>query len=237
MDAGDINKMLYQHFINYDYKLHNSFVYSWESDFFCQSTSGYFVECEVKISRGDFFRDFDKQKHMIFRTCMDKRTHYISRSEGKGDRICEVLQPTVRTTYGEFAELARYRGEWKYERHNGNYGYWANDYGKMYIKYRREDYYAPASRIYFTPIENIHIPNQLYFACPVGLIKETEIPDYAGLIYCGESIQVVKRAPYMHKRKQDLTKELLQKFYNLWQYKVDKDEKLVISGQLKLFQS
>jgi hypothetical protein len=63
----EIYRELYRHFQNYDYRLSNTFVYEWESDFFAQSKSGYFVEVEVKVSRGDYFRDFVKPKHNLFK--------------------------------------------------------------------------------------------------------------------------------------------------------------------------
>lgn len=55
-----INKQLFEYFINYEYKLFNAFVYSWESDFFAISKSGYSIEVEVKISKADFKLDKDK---------------------------------------------------------------------------------------------------------------------------------------------------------------------------------
>ena len=59
-----IIKELYRFFGNYDYRLSNVFIYAWESDFFCVSTSGYAIEVEVKISKSDFKADFKKvDKH------------------------------------------------------------------------------------------------------------------------------------------------------------------------------
>jgi hypothetical protein len=60
MNENKIKYNLYCHFSNYDYKLFNSFIYHWESDFFAISKSGYSMECEIKISKSDFKADFNK---------------------------------------------------------------------------------------------------------------------------------------------------------------------------------
>ena len=61
-----IQKALLNHFANYEYKLCNTFIFDWESDFFAISKSGYSVECEIKISRSDFKADIKKiDKHHI----------------------------------------------------------------------------------------------------------------------------------------------------------------------------
>lgn len=54
-------------FGNYDYILCNTFMYGWESDFFCISKpAGYSVEVEIKISKADFKKDFTKtDKHNL----------------------------------------------------------------------------------------------------------------------------------------------------------------------------
>lgn len=51
---------------NYDYLLNNVFMFDWESDLFGISKTGYAVEIEIKISRGDYFQDFKKPKHRLF---------------------------------------------------------------------------------------------------------------------------------------------------------------------------
>jgi hypothetical protein len=64
MNETQIIKQLNKHFANHDYRLQNVFIYSWESDFFCMSSSGYTIEVEVKISKSDFKADFKKRlKH------------------------------------------------------------------------------------------------------------------------------------------------------------------------------
>jgi hypothetical protein len=50
--------------------------------------------------------------------------------------------------------------------------------------------------------EVILIPNRYYFACEEGLIKPSDVPEYAGLIYIIDNgINVIKKAPLLHKVK------------------------------------
>lgn len=45
---------------------HNSFLYSWESDFLSITRTGYVHEYEIKISKSDFKADFKKvEKHQV----------------------------------------------------------------------------------------------------------------------------------------------------------------------------
>lgn len=52
---------------NHDFKLQNVFVHSWEADSFSVTSSKYTYEIEVKVSRSDFFADFKKPKHGLFK--------------------------------------------------------------------------------------------------------------------------------------------------------------------------
>lgn len=70
MTESVIQQALKWYFINYEYKLFNSFVYDWESDFFGVTKSGYAVEVEIKISRSDFKNDAKKiEKHHLLCNC------------------------------------------------------------------------------------------------------------------------------------------------------------------------
>jgi hypothetical protein len=68
-NSTDIGAGLWNYFQNYDYKLNNTYVFAWESDFFAVSkTTGYMYEVEVKISRGDFKADLKKnEKHFLLK--------------------------------------------------------------------------------------------------------------------------------------------------------------------------
>ncbi|GAA4338548.1 hypothetical protein GCM10023149_48580 [Mucilaginibacter gynuensis] len=69
MTEKDIQQLVRHHFGNYDYQLFNSFMFSWESDFFAISKSKYAVEVEIKISRADFKCDFKHktEKHELLK--------------------------------------------------------------------------------------------------------------------------------------------------------------------------
>lgn len=223
--------MLYQHFVHYEYRLHNSFVYAWESDFFAISGSSYCVEVEVKISRGDYFRDFQKDKHLLFNALHNKKQFYITSRGCQGDRLAQVRIGSLKGV----ADFENRRHDIWQVKHKGKYGYWVNDNDNAYIQWHWKDLYAPATHVQFHKVENRKCPNQLYFACPKDLIKLEEIPPYAGLIYCDADITVVRRAPYLHKIKQNMNIELLQKFYHLWQYKTTLDKKFEVTKQYNLF--
>lgn len=225
MDCSEIYKALYQYYTNYWYKLSNSYVYNWESDFFGMSKAGYFLEVEVKVSRNDYFRDFIKDKHTLFKDVMAGKTHHIHSFATKGDEICRFEYGVLEGS-ADSARIIRSNDWWRTAR-NGRKGYWVNDNDNVYIRKMTEIIRAPATHVSFREIANIHCPNQLYFACPSDLIKPEEIPIYAGLLYYEKGyMTMVKKAPYLHKRKQDLNKVLLSKFYNLWAYKTTLDTKL-----------
>jgi hypothetical protein len=94
------------------------------------------------------------------------------------------------------------------------------------VKVSRSDFFADFKKgkhITFTGCKLGHlgnynnVPHKFYFACPKGLIKSYEVPDYAGLIYVNTGyadFEVIKRAPFMHKTKLDLTNKLLSKYYH-----------------------
>lgn len=132
MDAKEITKTLYSLFtkMGYPYMSCNTTALHWgqfECDFVAISKTQRIVECEVKISRGDFFADFKKALK-----------HKRMKSNKQGETIASDL-----------------------------------------------------------------CVNYFYYAVPENLIKESEIPDYAGLIYIDEKIgaYVVKSAPRLHKGK------------------------------------
>lgn len=62
---------LHQKYINNcKYKVPNAYIFKtgWESDFFIQRDNGYCYEFEIKISRADFKKDFEKVvKHQILK--------------------------------------------------------------------------------------------------------------------------------------------------------------------------
>lgn len=232
MDASVIYKALFRYYANYQYKLSNAYVYNWESDFFGMSKAGYFLEVEVKVSRNDYFRDFIKEKHRLFADVSAGKKFTIDRWETRGDLICTFHSGRLISQYGEYARHISSRHKWAYALKNGKVGVWANDYGQISIRQDRYDLFAPATGIRFKEVETIKCPNQIYFACPAGLINVSEVPEYAGLLYFGHNITLIKKAPYLHKRKQDLTSTLLSKFYNLWNNRLTTDQQTQVSQAL-----
>lgn len=244
MTSSDIQKHLRYHFANYEYKLQNTYVFNWECDFFCMSKSGYFVEVEIKVSRGDYFKDFEKEKHKIFRDFHSgKKVSVHKRHYGgkNGDVIVKDFQevrielqgyrrPTLNSTKfdlvkngSEFLiENSRdyFRTRFNEETNAKPFitNNWANRLQIVKDSYRRKDLHAPATNIGYHKFEDTNTPNQLYYAAPAGLIKPHELPVYAGLIEISDAGLAIKKAPYIHKRKMDLDKILLKKFYNLHIY-------------------
>lgn len=148
---------------NKRYEMDNLYVYKWESDYLFFTKSDYAYECEVKVSRQDFFNDKNK-----------KEKHLILEDKAEGMK-----------------------------------------------------------------------PNYFYYAVPEGLIKEDEVPEYAGLIYVkfysnaheyGYSY-VVKEAPKINPNKQDIDKlNLIDKFYyNFidWKRKADESNVNELKKQIK----
>ena len=74
-------------------------------------------------------------------------------------------------------------------------------------------------------------PNYFYYATPPDLIKEEDVPEYAGLVYVNQwgGISIVKKAPCLHKEKiDDATLNLGEKFYyNMvhWRNKFKKENR------------
>jgi hypothetical protein len=63
MTETHIKRALYRFFSNQKYKLFNTYLFSWESDFISFTTAGYCNEIEIKISKSDFKADFKKTIH------------------------------------------------------------------------------------------------------------------------------------------------------------------------------
>ena len=67
------------------------------------------------------------------------------------------------------------------------------------------------------------VPNVFYYAIPEGLVSESEVPEYAGLIYITEGgYRFIKKAPYIHREKLNLDRVLKEKFYHRYlKYRFD----------------
>lgn len=85
-------------------------------------------------------------------------------------------------------------------------------------------------------------PNYFYYAVPTDLIKEDEVPQYAGLIYVNQwgGISAIKKAPCLHKDKYtDEELNFAEKFYyNMvhWRNKFKKEKREKEYSQKRLLQ-
>lgn len=74
-----------------------------------------------------------------------------------------------------------------------------------------------ASQIGYRKVKEI-TPNRFYYCCPEGLIKQKDLPAYAGLIWYDQKRQaadVILEAPLLHKERNfsKLVPTLVDKFY------------------------
>ena len=247
MTEKDIQGRLDILFANYEYHLKNSFVFNWECDYFCQSPSGYFVETEVKVSRSDFLKDFEKDKHKIFTDLVKGKQISVYKNDygGRyhGDVIIKNFQEIEIKCHGHRSlniggpnhikngseSLIELNYETRRTRFNDDIektkmkrfivNDWQDRLEIVKPSWKCRDVHAPVTNIGYHKLSEINIPNQIYYAVPKGLIKLSELPPYAGLIEISHYAELTKKAPYMHKRKMDLDRILLKKFYNLWKYK------------------
>jgi hypothetical protein len=215
MTAKDINKKLRNKFDTHKYILENSYVYEWESDFFSITSSGYAQEIEVKISLSDFKADFNKiNKHKILFLKQQGKTTYLSKGYNTYLYKFQELQTLVidgkRQYDEETGELIKVPSK---EIKKGKIE--TNDIEKFLSKKHNAKYEQISSGIYIKTIPKT--PNKFYYCCPKNLIPLELIPSYAGLYYIDENMRMteVKKAPFIHKNKEDLTQILLDKFYYL----------------------
>jgi hypothetical protein len=214
MTAKEIQRKLRIKFDTHKYILENSYVYDWESDFFSITASGYAVEIELKLSLSDFRADFKKiDKHNILQLKSAGEKRYLSKG---------------RNTYQyEFEELQTLVIDGK-RQYDDNYKPIQVPSGKIirskietadiegFLKGRHNAKYEQiSSNIYIREVPKA--PNKFYYLSPTGIIPLSLVPEYAGLYYIDENMRVteVKKAPFIHKEKEDLTKILLDKFYYL----------------------
>lgn len=63
-------------------------------------------------------------------------------------------------------------------------------------------------------IDYSNAPSKFFYAVPVGLVEEHEVPEYAGLIYVMDSgaWRVIRKAPYLHKDRFVAEKMLFSKY-------------------------
>ena len=174
---------------DHKYKLNNSYIYNWESDYFgIAKGSGYSYEVEIKMSRSDFKADFKKT---------NKHKSLVSRG-----RECLLKGSNKMSSMSiEYALSCGFKLD-KFEKSRFD--------GKEYDKSHKVRKHTSTSIL----IQKLIIPNRFYYACPEGLIDASEIPNYAGLIYVSQyHAYTEKQALLLHKDKINLDRVLLDKFY------------------------
>lgn len=179
------------------YQLKNQFVFAWESDFLCQTSSGYFVEVEVKVSVADYKKDFQKQKHKLFERLHAKKTHFVENlgsDSYSGDIICKFKT-----------------GELKINKPNYRNRHW---FYNTWMVHRIVELRAGCTRIKIHDLRTEKIPHRFYFAVPEGM--NVTVPAYAGLIRVSEHGNAIieKQAPFIHKNPLQLSHILLDKYYH-----------------------
>lgn len=71
----DLQQAVRRLFHNHQYILVNTYVFGWESDLFSVTKSGNVYEVEMKISKADYRKDFEKEKHFYFKHAGAGRIH------------------------------------------------------------------------------------------------------------------------------------------------------------------
>jgi hypothetical protein len=161
------------------------------------STSDYCVEVEVKVSVADFKKDFLKPKHKFLLAAIAGKSHYIEDlglNHWSGDIICKYKTGNIRVDKPNYRKAVKH---WFY-----------NTWMDHQIVVLR----GPCHEIHIHDLTKIALPNKFYFAIPEGM--QIKVPDYAGVIRVSEkNCFIEKPAPFIHKRKLEIWKVLLDKFY------------------------
>lgn len=207
ISSSDITASLINRCHANEFVLQNVFVYDWESDFLYQTKTGYFVEVEIKISRSDFFADFQKkQKHELIRDAFNKKEYivtsgWIDTYNGASWGQFKCLQINVSSH-----SWRRNPVDLEFLHEEDSFGYWYRINKTRQVDFRERiiELKPVSQRIKIEKIEDRFIPNKFYYCCPEGLLKKEDIPEYAGLLYYNaenKQIYEVKKAPHIHKRQ------------------------------------
>lgn len=210
IDSSDIGSALVNKcFIN-EFVLQNVFVYDWESDFLYQTKTGYFVECEVKISRSDFFADFKKEnKHNILKMRFEKKQYMVHRLNKTHEyppffTFNQIRLKSESDFLIGFGKI--YKTDLSFTHEEDSFGYWHQIRERDLFHFNVASIYPTKTNIRIIDINKKSLPNCFYYVCPKGLLKVEEIPSYAGLMYFDneeitDKIKIVKKAPHIHKDK------------------------------------
>lgn len=204
-------------FNNHRYILTNSFVFEWESDFFSVTKTGTVYEVEIKISKADYKKDFEKEKHVLFKNLVDKKRFIVIREQGRswpyGDELFRIDSYSLNLDHWKLKTA-----DTSFTNEEDSMGYWHLRERYINLNSRIQRIHAATSSIRIIDLEKKHIPNRFYYACPEGLIKKEDVPVYAGLIWVKDGwAKIIKQAPFMIKADtlSRIKPILLDKFYYL----------------------
>lgn len=204
---------------NHKYVLANSFIFHWESDFFSVTKTGTVYEFEIKCSKSDYKKDFEKEKHLFFDAALKSKTHLVTKSKYGGWYDGDLLfnYQSYELVIGFYHRGMKDKEHMSFTHEEDSFGYWMRHEGNISLWKKQERAHAACTKIVITQISDKLIPNRFYYVCPEGLIKVADLPSYAGLMYTdGTDCWMVKQAPMIHKRpllKTNLPSILLDKFW------------------------
>ncbi len=212
----DLQQAVRRLFHNHQYILPNTYVFNWESDLFSVTKSGNVYEVEMKISKADYKKDFEKEKHHLFRSNVQGKSHHIT------GHPAHRYEWSVARVIGKFSyQEVTWQHPKGYTRDYRTADY-VTGYGNSFIQRKEVEILAPCTKIVIKPLSDILCPNRFYYASPPGIISVDNLPPYAGLIHVDKEkdAYIVKQAPFIHKRPLlggRLTSILLEKFWYLSQ--------------------
>ena len=191
-----IQKALLYKFQSHVYKFTNVFYFNNESDWLSFLTSGFCYEVEIKVSRSDFKADFKKNKHVIH--------------EANGKKYYTEKGSLVRSSNPDWDFCRNFPELIECKDYTDPYSFRYNKRQMLTL------YYSAMSSVNFREFKNEKLPNKFFYAVPTGLIKEEEIPEYAGLLYVNEdgTIDKIKDAGFIHKEKLDMMRLFNKTYYS-----------------------
>lgn len=182
----EILKAIRQVYANYDYKLFNTYVYGWESDFICVSPGKqkYIYEFEVKVSRSDFKADFKK---------IDKHALLLNHRE---DAIIENRYPHYLKDENKLQKEIEMMREFLFDAVGPN----------SIVSFCKPSNKIP-NRFYYVCPDGLIQASEMPKYAGLYWYNKNPLPPYP-------QITEIKPAPFLHKETHDISHVLLGKYYN-----------------------
>ena len=132
-------------------------------------------------------------KFVLMKSLYEKsRSIFCTNFQAMGFSECDVLRITPSNIVYEY-EIKTSRSDFK------------ADFKKKY-KHNRLSNTINKNNEYIKWSGHPDIPNYFTYVTPKNMVKPTEIPEYAGLIYVeGDNIEIIKKAPNLHNFKANET--------------------------------